>query len=1138
MFYSKNSLKFFLASLALVNSLSSFASPPPPPPLPDNFGIPIPPPLDNFGFGPANNKTIINSDESLYKLFDKLSFETKSGNKARIKLEATKSTSHSSTGNSKKQENSSATGTSLAQQAMETLQKRRQNLNGEAEMTSYQAPVAQTLDEKITNLQEILVTLQNSTEPLAETMIDKVNKEETFLEISFESGTSLQEYMKHITIDQINEIFANIKKVPKEGTRTPEEAKIVMKFDEIFRLFHKLNDVDTENKALIKVNARKAAAEARKQDPKYQRKLAQEKAELEQRRGQNKEKTIESKREQYNKIIQEAREANNLLGQHLKASEAARDVLVAEGKPIDKKRPPALTEMEFKRFIKGGSPIEASDFFAARTARSSELQKFNRDYNQQVKNLISNSLRLEDLQKVNSAIQPLDQNGNLGIIGDIIQELSVKKEEKPRSSGNRAGMFAEIEKFKHSKLKKVVTKESSVLTAKSEEIILENDLLAKARSNAPEEESNWDQEDLSEIETALPAETVAQQIARLNGSDKKSSEQTEKPRGASDRGAYLAKLREIRKNAVSTTQDISLDSAKTNATFAYYSLLAEGRKLIAIKESLETSEKHKLDGDDETHSEHKTFLETLTPKISLAKFNHCLKYNILPTAEEIYGQNVSDKVQFILKKSSEDLAKVNAKEILLEIATRNPDGVDAFSLLLEQFDKKLGESAKEALSSEELRLLEEIDIYLNGLSEEEAKANTAERKKLNQQARENLQKAKLNREKGGAYKPNIEASLQANNLIRKKSVTSTKIDTATKTATTSSSDQTETGSTESNIIGAPGSDQIKTESTESHNTDMPGAEHAREGKSIQSSASSSARQNLRNTQTKIDHSSMIANITNILVSNIIEQRTNSPAASGDAEYQPTNYGWISGIAGVERQNTNKNIAGYRSKSVGFSAGAEFMFKDNLFLGGAYSYINSNFALDKEHKANNLAVHSNILSLYGKFIINKDLSLDGQISCNHAYLNDKMENGKKQQITANNFNLQGKLAYTIYNEESILIRPFIKMTYSNLSFSEPSKLDINSLNIKLAKQNKHNTSLALGSRFTYEQNLSNEFKVTYGLNLAGEKFIEAKDKPSVAGVAGVDAIIAKDKFLVKIEYNLHLKKDYLGQQGSLQLKWLF
>ncbi|WP_318768387.1 autotransporter domain-containing protein [Rickettsia typhi] len=294
--------------------------------------------------------------------------------------------------------------------------------------------------------------------------------------------------------------------------------------------------------------------------------------------------------------------------------------------------------------------------------------------------------------------------------------------------------------------------------------------------------------------------------------------------------------------------------------------------------------------------------------------------------------------------------------------------------------------------------------------------------------------------------------------------------------------------------------------------------------------------------------------------NILSDRLKVTVIGAGDEKTNINRGlWISGLYGVNKQGSWKNIPKYQGRTTGFTIGADAEFINNHdVIGIAYSNLESKIKYNK--KLGKTAVYGHLLSIYGLKELIPGFSLHTIVSYGYNYIKNKSKNldkiiGKYQN---NNLSFQTLLNYKYCTKYNLHFIPSIgfKYDYSRASNYKEYNIDIENLMIQ-KKSNQsfessiggkivskpiiitNNTILTLSVHGNIERHFNNKntkvnAKATFKKQTLQETIIIPK-QPKFGYNIGNNILMSIKNINVLYEYNYYTHKKYHSHQGLIKLK---
>ena len=203
--------------------------------------------------------------------------------------------------------------------------------------------------------------------------------------------------------------------------------------------------------------------------------------------------------------------------------------------------------------------------------------------------------------------------------------------------------------------------------------------------------------------------------------------------------------------------------------------------------------------------------------------------------------------------------------------------------------------------------------------------------------------------------------------------------------------------------------------------------------------------------------------------NILSDRLKVAAIGAGDEEASINRGvWISGLYGINKQGTWKNIPKYQSRTTGITIGtdAEFINSHDV-IGIAYSRLESQIKYNK--KLGKTAVNGHLLSMYGLKELIKGFSLQAITSYGHNYIKNRSKNintiiGKYQN---NNLSFQTLLNYKYRTKYDLHFIPNIGFKYDYSRASNYKEYNVDIENLMIQKKSNQSFESSLGGKIVFK-----------------------------------------------------------------------
>jgi len=309
---------------------------------------------------------------------------------------------------------------------------------------------------------------------------------------------------------------------------------------------------------------------------------------------------------------------------------------------------------------------------------------------------------------------------------------------------------------------------------------------------------------------------------------------------------------------------------------------------------------------------------------------------------------------------------------------------------------------------------------------------------------------------------------------------------------------------------------------------------------------------------------LYSEISNLASRNIQKRIADiSAVSSGDDDISLIKGIWVSGMYGVSKQGAlNENSSGFKGKISGGSIGFDFDVSDDTILGISYSHVNSTVKFKDNALGNEIKSTANIASLYGKKGITDKLALHTVLSLGKNQIIKKrvveaLEKPASSKINSISYNAELIASYDILMKP-VTIVPNLGIKYGHYTNGAYEESGIGVNNLEFDKSAHFDLKGIAGINLMTSKKLSDTTKIQPSVNLSVERQLLSKKKhavqakftwmdnyieaePNVKGAAdtsgniGFGMLIEHRNIELNSIYNIHLKKKYVGHQGSVQLK---
>ncbi|MEG8229774.1 autotransporter outer membrane beta-barrel domain-containing protein [Candidatus Rickettsia tasmanensis] len=294
--------------------------------------------------------------------------------------------------------------------------------------------------------------------------------------------------------------------------------------------------------------------------------------------------------------------------------------------------------------------------------------------------------------------------------------------------------------------------------------------------------------------------------------------------------------------------------------------------------------------------------------------------------------------------------------------------------------------------------------------------------------------------------------------------------------------------------------------------------------------------------------------------NILSDRLKVVAIGAGDEEASINRGvWISGLYGINKQGTWKNIPKYQSRTTGVTIGtdAEFINSHDV-IGIAYSRLESQIKYNK--KLGKTAVNGHLLSIYGLKELIKGFSLQAITSYGHNYIKNRSKSinniiGKYQN---NNLSFQTLLNYKYRTKYDLHFIPNIGFQYDYSRASNYKEYNVDIENLMIQKKSNQLFESSLGGKIVFKPivttnnivltpslygNIEHHFnnkntKVNAKAIFKGQTLQETiivLKQPKLGYNIGSNIFMSRKNINVLLEYNYYTHRKYQSHQGLIKLK---
>ncbi|BAK96309.1 cell surface antigen [Rickettsia japonica] len=293
--------------------------------------------------------------------------------------------------------------------------------------------------------------------------------------------------------------------------------------------------------------------------------------------------------------------------------------------------------------------------------------------------------------------------------------------------------------------------------------------------------------------------------------------------------------------------------------------------------------------------------------------------------------------------------------------------------------------------------------------------------------------------------------------------------------------------------------------------------------------------------------------------NISDRLKVTAIGAGDEETSINRGVWISGLYGINKQSTWKNIPKYQNRTTGITIGtdAEFINSHDV-IGIAYSRLESQIKYNK--KLGKTVVNGHLLSIYGLKELIKGFSLQAITSYGHNYIKNRSKSinniiGKYQN---NNLSFQTLLNYQYRTKYDLHFIPNIGFQYDYSRASNYKEYNVDIENLMIQKKSNQLFESSLGGKIVFKpivtknnivltpslygnieyhfnnKNTKVNAKATFKGQTLQETIITLK-QPKLGYNIGSNILMSRKNINVLLEYNYYTHRKYQGHQGLIKLK---
>ena len=319
-------------------------------------------------------------------------------------------------------------------------------------------------------------------------------------------------------------------------------------------------------------------------------------------------------------------------------------------------------------------------------------------------------------------------------------------------------------------------------------------------------------------------------------------------------------------------------------------------------------------------------------------------------------------------------------------------------------------------------------------------------------------------------------------------------------------------------------------------------------------------------------------ISNILFSSMFTQFENRMLMVGAAAGEGVSTGeeakklnksvWISGFYGGAKQGSSSNADAYRTNTGGITIGADINLGENEanLIGVAYGKARSKFKMSQT-RGDKFNVNHDTFSIYGQGEIVNRLLLQGAVSFIKGKVVNKsvklIDDGIYETATGKfntkGYNIRSQLSYK-FNIDKFVLTPSIGFKYGKIADGAYDETGNDVFNLSVTSKSRKVFTGIAGIKASMPQVVAENIHFVPSLNFSVERILQDKVKqakvkltwadrtgendtnnrklPKLGYNIGGSVLVKRNNTEVEASYNCHLKKKYVGHQGTLKLKLLF
>jgi outer membrane autotransporter protein len=319
-------------------------------------------------------------------------------------------------------------------------------------------------------------------------------------------------------------------------------------------------------------------------------------------------------------------------------------------------------------------------------------------------------------------------------------------------------------------------------------------------------------------------------------------------------------------------------------------------------------------------------------------------------------------------------------------------------------------------------------------------------------------------------------------------------------------------------------------------------------------------------------------ISNILFSSMFTQFENrmlmvgaaagEGVAAGEEAKKLNKSVWISGFYGSAKQGSSSNADAYRTNTGGITIGADINLGENEanLIGVAYGKARSKFKMSQT-RGDKFNVNHDTFSIYGQGEIVNRLLLQGAVSLVKGKVVNKsvklVDDGIYETATGKfntkGYNIRSQLSYK-FNIDKFVLTPSVGFKYGRIADGAYDETGNDVFNLSVTSKSRKIFSGIAGIKASMPQVVAENIHFVPSLNFSVKKILQDKVKqakvklhwadrefendnnnrklPKLGYNIGGSVLVKRNNTEIEASYNCHLKKKYVGHQGTLKLKLLF